>query len=744
MDRRKKQGTKSQRQKFAARWLSIPAIATLIAMLAFPIATAPAAAISLFTCVSVAPSTQVAVVGANAQLTATVTENTQSDCTGASIPISVQVTFNVTGTNTITSPTTSDAEGHATFTYSSASAGADSVTASAGSETSTAVTVDWISTAAKTLDLSPSSINAALGTSQTWTVTVTDSGDNPISGVPVSYQVTGVNPKAVTSAGTTDASGEATFSYTGANAGTDTVTAFADFNGNHQLDSGELSATAQAKWAAPASIALSPSILTMATGTSLAITATVNDGNGDPLMGALVTYTISGANPTSGSATTDANGEVSFIDSGTNAGIDTVHASVSGVSTPASGTIQWYVGPASLALSASDATPDTNTAVTVTATLTDHNGTGIANVPINFTVTGANATTGSATTDSSGTATFSYTGTVNGADTVLAYADFNRDSSQTSGEPSKSTIITWGGAAGLALAPSNQSVQVGTAASVGVTLTNPSGTISGVSVKVTVTGVNASSSAVTTNASGTATFSYTGANTGTDTITAYADLNGNGTKDTGEPSATAIITWTAAPPATFLPAQPAAPKTGCTYFPATHHNLCAGFQAYWNQYGGLAVFGMPLTEEFQENGVTTQYFERQRFEWHPGAWPARYDVLLGLLGDEVTAGRGTEAPFQATTAKSAANCTYYAATGHNLCAGFRAYWNMYGGLAIYGFPISEEFQEKNPDTGLVYTVQYFERARFEWHPGEWPARYDVMLGRLGAQVLQMRYGVSYT
>ncbi len=53
--------------------------------------------------------------------------------------------------------------------------------------------------------------------------------------------------------------------------------------------------------------------------------------------------------------------------------------------------------------------------------------------------------------------------------------------------------------------------------------------------------------------------------------------------------------------------------------------------------------------------------------------------------------------------------TVYAATGHYLCAGFRAYWNMYGGLPIYGYPISEEFQEKNPDTGQVYTVQYFER-----------------------------------
>ncbi|HXF56339.1 MAG TPA: hypothetical protein VNO34_01945 [Actinomycetota bacterium] len=32
-------------------------------------------------------------------------------------------------------------------------------------------------------------------------------------------------------------------------------------------------------------------------------------------------------------------------------------------------------------------------------------------------------------------------------------------------------------------------------------------------------------------------------------------------------------------------------------------------------------------------------------------------------------------------------------------------------------------------------MQYFERQRFEWHPGEWPERFDVLLGRLGAQLL---------
>jgi peptidoglycan/xylan/chitin deacetylase (PgdA/CDA1 family) len=169
------------------------------------------------------------------------------------------------------------------------------------------------------------------------------------------------------------------------------------------------------------------------------------------------------------------------------------------------------------------------------------------------------------------------------------------------------------------------------------------------------------------------------------------------------------------------------------YFPETGHWLSHGFLGYWERFGGLPIFGYPLTEEFQENGVTVQYFERARFEWHPGVWPERYDVLLGLLGNVATAGRSGEAPFRPTSANP--NCDFYAPTGHNLCGGLRGYWNTFGGLPIFGYPISEEFAERNPDDGQVYTVQYFERARFEWHPGAWPERYDVLPGRLGANQL---------
>jgi peptidoglycan/xylan/chitin deacetylase (PgdA/CDA1 family) len=171
------------------------------------------------------------------------------------------------------------------------------------------------------------------------------------------------------------------------------------------------------------------------------------------------------------------------------------------------------------------------------------------------------------------------------------------------------------------------------------------------------------------------------------------------------------------------------------YFPETGQWISHGFLAYWRQYGGLPIFGYPLTGEFDQDGRVIQYFERARFEWSPGAWPARYDVLLGRLGAELTADRTTEAPFRPIVAGNDQHCTFYAPTGHRLCFGFRSYWEQHGGLAIFGYPLSEEFKEQNPDTGAMYTVQYFERARFEWHPENAGTPYAVLLGRLGAQVL---------
>jgi hypothetical protein len=123
------------------------------------------------------------------------------------------------------------------------------------------------------------------------------------------------------------------------------------------------------------------------------------------------------------------------------------------------------------------------------------------------------------------------------------------------------------------------------------------------------------------------------------------------------------------------------------YFPETGDWVSLGFYRYWQQYGGLAQFGNPISGEFQRNGIIMQYFERARFEWHSGVWPARYDVLRGLLGDEITASRRAAAhvTFQRINAASDATCTYFAETGYRLCFGFSNFWFRDGGLCHLWF-----------------------------------------------------------
>ena len=175
------------------------------------------------------------------------------------------------------------------------------------------------------------------------------------------------------------------------------------------------------------------------------------------------------------------------------------------------------------------------------------------------------------------------------------------------------------------------------------------------------------------------------------------------------------------------------------YFPETGHYLSGRFRQYWESRGGLAVFGYPLTRVFHEAGADnilrpTQYFERARFEWH-AEMPQPYDVMLTLLGHELTRARRAEAPFG--RAADRADCDGYAApTGHNICGAFHAYWQRNGGLSNFGYPLSEEFEEVSQQDGRVYTVQYFERGRWEHHPEYAGTESEVLVGLLGLERLE--------
>ena len=98
-----------------------------------------------------------------------------------------------------------------------------------------------------------------------------------------------------------------------------------------------------------------------------------------------------------------------------------------------------------------------------------------------------------------------------------------------------------------------------------------------------------------------------------------------------------------------------APGERC--FPETGECAAGRFLQFWDGNGGLAVFGLPVSEQRTEQGregaFATQWFERERFEAHPEN-RAPYDVLLGRLGDEQRDWNGDGRFDQAQTIAAAA------------------------------------------------------------------------------------------
>ncbi|MFO7169737.1 MAG: hypothetical protein DIU80_017080 [Chloroflexota bacterium] len=201
----------------------------------------------------------------------------------------------------------------------------------------------------------------------------------------------------------------------------------------------------------------------------------------------------------------------------------------------------------------------------------------------------------------------------------------------------------------------------------------------------------------------------------------------------------------AAPPPAPAPAP--APGARCRSFPETGHQVCGRILEYWEQNGGLPVFGYPIGPqqalEIEGKSVQAQWFERNRLELHPEN-PRPYDVLLGRLGADSLARQGRDWTQFPKADPSAPH--YFAETGHAIAPEFWGYWSSHGlefdgapgasfqeSLALFGMPLSEATVETNPTNGQQYLTQHFERARFEYHP-ENPEPYKVLLGLLGREI----------
>jgi len=197
--------------------------------------------------------------------------------------------------------------------------------------------------------------------------------------------------------------------------------------------------------------------------------------------------------------------------------------------------------------------------------------------------------------------------------------------------------------------------------------------------------------------------------------------------------------------AIILPASGALAQTSQRCFAETGLCIEGRIREFWEQNGGLATFGLPITAQ-QEQLIEgqprqVQWFERNRLELHPDR-QRPYDVLLGRLGVDRLSAQGRDW-FQFPKSSPQTGCQFFAQTGHNICGELLSVWRAGGlefdgkrgksvdeNLALFGLPISDAQTETI--SGKEYTVQWFERARFELHPENAPP-YNLLLGLLGRE-----------
>ena len=148
-----------------------------------------------------------------------------------------------------------------------------------------------------------------------------------------------------------------------------------------------------------------------------------------------------------------------------------------------------------------------------------------------------------------------------------------------------------------------------------------------------------------------------------------------------------------------------AQATDTKYFNETGHNVTGEFLTFYNSNPNATfLYGYPITEQFtSKDGKTVQYFQRARFEY----------VAENAEGQRVqltNVGRETYVTAGALDANNIFACRTYVETGFAVCFEFLEFFDQYGGVTQFGYPISGfEYHENK-------LVQYFEKARIEWRP----------------------------
>ena len=162
------------------------------------------------------------------------------------------------------------------------------------------------------------------------------------------------------------------------------------------------------------------------------------------------------------------------------------------------------------------------------------------------------------------------------------------------------------------------------------------------------------------------------------------------------------------------------------YYIETGHWVKDEFLAHYTRVPNqIALYGLPITDAFfdPELGAQVQYFEKAHFVLNPYSLsPDNIDETpLGFLLRKP----GVELEYR----PGLNSCRKFLQTGFEVCFEFLEFFDRYGGVTQFGYPISNlEVMD-----GII--VQHFQLARFEWHT-ELPAGSRVVLGNLGKEYFE--------
>jgi hypothetical protein len=163
-----------------------------------------------------------------------------------------------------------------------------------------------------------------------------------------------------------------------------------------------------------------------------------------------------------------------------------------------------------------------------------------------------------------------------------------------------------------------------------------------------------------------------------------------------------------------------------------------GLQTAPFEIGAVAVFarvaaeGGSFTAEFVPEAVAVQGCGKCGVNGC-SADPTGEEYRITAVGEAAPGGAGVTIARTLFTVAGPLPPLCFPETGQCIRNRFKGYWLVLGGLDLFGYPLSGELTETLA-SGNEATIQYFERARLEYHPENAPP-HDVLVGQLGRRAL---------